>query len=206
MQKNSFSELEPEMRTGDLVLFSGRYEESGLIEKLEHSPWSHVGMIVRLPDVEPVLFWESTTLTNLADELFHDHKKGPKLVNLYERMKQYGRELKPFVPAAFAYRQLDVVRTDGMLDPLMQMFVQDHGLPNPSEWKMIFEVIEGRLFNIPSRLDNCFCSELVAESYVKMGLLPADHAVNAYMPKDFSSDGTLPLLKGSLKPEVLIGL
>ena len=45
MEKKPFSELEPEMRTGDLILFSGRYEESELIEKLEHSPWSHVGMI-----------------------------------------------------------------------------------------------------------------------------------------------------------------
>jgi len=206
MEKKPFSELKAQMRTGDLVLFSGRYEESELIEKLEHSPWSHVGMTVRLPDVVPVLFWESTTLTNLADELFHDHKEGPKLVNLFERMKQYGRELKPYVPAKFAYRKLDVVRTAGMLDPLMEMFVKDHGLPNPSEWKMIFEVVEGRLLNIQSRLDNYFCSELIAEGYVKMALLPADHAVNAYMPRDFSSEGNLPLQKGRLEPEVLIEL
>ena len=73
MEEKPFSELEPEMRTGDLVLFSGRYEESELIEKLEHSPWSHVGMI----------------------------------------------------------------------DPLTRMLVEDHGLPNPSEWKMIVEVAEG---------------------------------------------------------------
>jgi hypothetical protein len=206
MEKKPFSELEPEMRTGDLVLFSGRYEESELIEKLEHSPWSHVGMIVRLPDDEPVWFWESTTLTNLADELFHDHKEGPKLVNLYERIKQYGRDLKPYVPARFAYRKLDMIRTGGMIDQLNRMFVEDHGLPNPSEWKMIVEVAEGRLFDIQSRLDSYFCSELVAESYLKMGLLSTDRAVNAYMPKDFSSDGHLSLLKGRLEPEVLIEL
>ena len=206
METKPFSELATEMRTGDLILFSGRYEESELIEKLERSPWSHVGMVVRLTDDEQPLFWESTTLTNLADEIFHDHLQGPKVVNLYQRMKQYGRDLRPYVPAQFAYRKLDVTRTDAMIRRLTKMFTRDHGLPNPSEWNMIVEVVEGRLFNIPSRLDTFFCSELVADSYLKMGLLPADRAVNAYMPKDFTSTGHLPLLMGLLEPEILIEL
>jgi hypothetical protein len=206
METKPFAELAPKMKTGDLVLFSGRYEESTLIEKLEHSPWSHVGMVVKLPDHGQPLFWESTTLTNLADEIFHDHMKGPKVVDLYQRMKQYGRELKPYVPAQFAYRKLDVARTEAMIQSLTGMFTDEHGLPNPGEWKMVAEVVAGRLFNIHSRLDTFFCSELVADSYVKMRLLPAERAVNAYMPKDFTSTGRLPLLKGRLEPEILIDL
>ena len=194
------------MKTGDLVLFSGRYEESKLIEKLEHSPWSHVGMVVKLPDDDQPLFWESTTLTNLAGELFQDHMQGPKVVALYQRMKQYGRDLKPYVPARFAYRKLDVAHTEAMIDSLSKMFTKDHGLPDPSEWKMIVEVAESRLLNIRSRLSTFFCSELIADSYVKMGLLPADRAVNAYIPKDFTSAGHLPLLKGQLESEILIEL
>ena len=117
-------------------------------------------MVVKLPDHEQPLFWESTTLTNLDDEIFHDHMKGPKVVDLYRRMKQYGRELKPYLPAQFAYRKLDVARTEAMIHSLTRMFTVDHGLPNPGEWKMVAEVVEGRLFNIQSRLDTFFCSEL----------------------------------------------
>jgi hypothetical protein len=55
------------------------------------------------------------------------------------------------------------------------------------------------------RYKNIFCSELVAESYMRMGLLPETPPPSAYMPVDFASARELPLLKGAyLSGEVMI--
>jgi hypothetical protein len=52
-----------------------------------------------------------------------------------------------------------------------------------------------------------FCSELVAEAYQRMGLLPASPSASEYTPRDFSSARRkpLPLLLGAtLGDEVLV--
>lgn len=206
METKPYSQIKDDLKTGDLILFSGKYSISNLVEKLEHSMWSHVAMVVRIPSIEYPLLWESTALTNLPDQLFNDNKTGPKIVNLEERLKTYGSDLTPYVPPVYAVRHLEVERTDEMINSLYELFTSLHGLPNPGEWKMIFEVCEGKLFNIPSKLDNYTCSELVAESYIKMNLLDTEKVINAYMPKDFSTDGSLELLKGELLDEVVINI
>lgn len=206
METKAYSEIRGDLKTGDLILFSGKYSISKLVEKLEHSMWSHVAMVVRIPNIEYPLLWESSALTNLPDELYKDNITGPKVVNLEERLKTYGSDLKPYSPPVYAVRHLEVERTDEMINSLTTLFTSLHGLPNPGEWRMIFEVIEGKLFNIPSKLDNYTCSELVAESLIKMGLLGSAKVINSYMPKDFSSDGSLKLLKGNFLKEVGIDI
>ncbi|MBK1812779.1 hypothetical protein JHL18_19335 [Clostridium sp. YIM B02505] len=206
MKTIAFSELKDDLKTGDLILFSGKYSISKLVEKLEHSMWSHAAMVVRIPNIEYPLLWESSALTNLSDELYKDNKTGPKIVNLEERLKTYGSDLKPYTPPIYAVRRLEVERTDEMINSLNALFTSLHGLPNPDEWKMILEVVEGKLLNIPSKLDNYTCSELVAESLIKMGLLENKRVINSYMPKDFSSDGSLKLLKGTLLEEIAIDI
>lgn len=206
MRKLPYSEIEPHLQTGDLILFSGQYSISKLVEKLEQSPWSHVAMVVRLPDIDYPLLWESTALTNLPDELKHDHMTGPKLVNLHERLLTYGQDVTPYVPPRYAVRPLDVQRTPEMMAALFALFTELHGIPNPGQWKMIFEVLEGRFLHIRSKLDNYTCSQLIAESYIKMGLLDPDLVTNGLMPCDFSSDGHLKLLKGHFGEEIEIDL
>lgn len=206
METRAYSQIKDDLKTGDLILFSGKYSISKLVEKLEHSMWSHVAMVVRIPDIEYPLLWESSALTNLSDELFKDNKTGPKIVNLEERLKSYGSDLKPYSPPVYAVRHLEVERNDEMINSLSTLFTSLHGLPNPGEWKMILEVLEGKLLNIPSKLDNYTCSELVAESLIKMGLLNNQKVINSYMPKDFSSDGSLKLSKGKLLKEIVIDI
>ncbi len=201
-----YSEIKNKLQTGDLVLFSGKYSISKLVERLEHSKWSHVAMVVRIPDIDELLLWESTALTNLPDEIYHDNKTGPKVVKLLDRLRTYGSDVSPYVPPEYAIRQLEVERTPEMLSELSNLFCNLHGIPNPGEWKMILEVLEGRIFNIKSKLDNYTCSQLVAESYIAMGLLSGKRATNGYMPMDFSSDGNLKLLKGSLTKEIFVNI
>ncbi|MBY9080159.1 hypothetical protein KIH86_26625 [Paenibacillus sp. HN-1] len=206
MQKRPYSEIEPQLRTGDLILFSGQYEISKLVEKLEGSLWSHVAMVVRIPEIETPLLWESTALTNLPDALMHDHLTGPKLVDLRQRLETYGSDVVPYVPPRYAVRPLEVERTEEMISSLHELFTKLHGIPNPGQWKMILEVIEGRFFHIRSKLDNYTCSELIAESFIEMGLLDPKAVINGFMPSDFSSDGHLKLIKGQFGDEIEIDL
>lgn len=168
--------------------------------------WSHVAMVVKISGIKDPLLWESSALTNLVDVFFKDNKPGPKIVNLEERLKTYGSDLIPYIPPVYAVRKLQLNRTDEMLTSLTKLFSSIHGLPNPNQWKMILEVLEGKLFNIQSKLDNYTCSELVAESLIAMGLLDNRRVINSYMPKDFSSDGSLKLVKGNLLKEILIDI
>lgn len=206
MDTIAYSQIKDKLQTGDLVLFSGQYSISKLVEKLEHSRWSHVAMVVKLPQIDEPLLWESTALTNLPDQIYHDNKTGPKIVDLKGRLMTYGKDVVPYTPPVYGVRQLEVERTEEMMNALESLFTDLHGIPNPGEWKMIAEVLEGKLFNIRSKLDNYTCGELIAESYVKMGLLSDKKAINGYMPKDFSTDGTLKLLKGKLYKELLINI
>ena len=204
MGKIPFDKLAPGMQTGDLVLFNGKYPGSKFIEFMEGSEWSHVGMVVRLSGFGQPLVWEATSLTNLQDVLFHDQKPGPKLVDLKDRLVHYGDDLKHYENANFAYRKLQVERTGEMMKAVEALFPKLHGIPDPGFWEMIWEVIKGRFFHISVTLDHYFCSELVAETYLTMGLIGNKMPINAYMPVDFADKGKLKLLKGILEPEVLI--
>lgn len=62
-----YSILRDDLQTGDLVLFSGKGPISAEIGWFSRSIWSHVGMVVRLPQFDSVLQWESTTLSNTVD-------------------------------------------------------------------------------------------------------------------------------------------
>lgn len=200
-----YDELKDSMNTGDLVLFEGEYPISKTIEKLERCPYSHIGMIIRMEGFDAPLFFESTTLTNLEDLITDNPNKtlaGPKIVNLYERLKHYGEDVKPYVPPKFAYRALKTERA-GMIDVLLDLHKQYYGIADPKETKMIWEVMLGRWFRISSKKDNFFCSEWIVLAYQALGLVNTKYPYNAYMPKDFTSEGKfLKLQKGSLGKEI----
>lgn len=200
-----YDELNNKMNTGDLILFEGEYPISKTIEMFERCPYSHVGMVIRVEGFDDPLFFESTTLTNLEDPVTDSPNKnitGPKIVNLYERLKHYGEEVKPYVPPKFAYRLLNVERT-GMTDTLLNLHKKYYGIADPKETQMIWEVLLGRWFKIKAKKDNFFCSEWIALAYQELGLINIKYPYNAYMPKDFTSKSKfLKLQKGWLENEI----
>ncbi|KAB7671244.1 hypothetical protein [Bacillus sp. B1-b2] len=205
MQKESYVKLLPSLKTGDLILFSGQYPISKLVEKLEHSMWSHVGMVVRPDPLGEVYFFESTALTNLEDEWYHDHQTGPKVVKLLDRLKTYGQDVTPYVPPLYALRSLDEeTRIDSV--KLDQYIKEVHGIPNPGEWQMIEEVVEGRIFSLPSKRKDYTCSRLIGEVYEMLNIATFHIPLNGLMPADFSSGGKIELKQGKLEKEILIEL
>jgi len=200
-----YGNLRPNLQTGDLVLFHGLDLESAFIELLEHSPWSHVGMVIRLSCLDYPLLWESTPLHLLKDPLLLQAKSGPRLVSLDDRL-QMALDLGLY--NRFMVRQLKVSRSQNMLSALTEFIAEVHRLSYPGNWEMLKDFLEGRLLSgSPETRRSFFCAELVAESYMRMELLPASPPSNAYLPKDFSGQEHLTLLRSaSLGPAITIYL
>ncbi len=187
MEKVRFEDIRQSLQTGDLIFFSGEYAFSKVIEFIEDSPWSHVGMVIRLPGDDNLYLFESTSLVNLEDELYHDRIKGPKVVDLYDRLSSYGKELVPYKQCDFGVRKANFERTEETHTHLFTYIHDTHGIPTPDEWEMCKEVIEGKILNKADDNTFIFCSELVAETYMAMGVLNNDHPGNFYTPKDMAT-------------------
>src|SRR5438132_8947537 len=54
-----YEDLEPRLRTGDVLLFHGASRRSRIIETASGSEFSHVAMIVRANEGEPPLLWHT---------------------------------------------------------------------------------------------------------------------------------------------------
>lgn len=199
----SYEDIEALVHTGDIILFKGLYyNRHG--EKSVATDWTHVGLIVRLPGNPLPLIWESTPLENVPDKELGKGKSGAQLVSLKERLENYETNV-------YAIRFLKVIRDPSMLNHLFRFISYAHALPFPGELRLIGRVIHAkiftRLYRMKRRYKNIFCSELVAESYMVMGLLPEDPPPSAYMPVDFSTQKKLPLLKGAhLSGEFMISI
>jgi len=185
-----YTQIRNKLDTGDIVLFSGKGGISAGIKWFTISKWSHVGMVVRLPDWNMVLLWESTTLSNVADVIDGKAKQGVQLVALSERLRTYGGEA--------AIRRLSVKRTTAMNNSLMRLRQEVKGRPyEKSKVELVKAAYDGWLGENTENLSSLFCSELVAEAYQRMGLLSnSKNALpsNEFTPKDFSA-AAAPALK-----------
>lgn len=202
-----YNDIRDRLHTGDIILFSGKGFISDSIRLFTFSKWSHVGMVLRQPEYNFVLLWESTTLSNLKDIEDGKAKRGVQLVNLRERLGTYDGEV--------AIRPLQNINIDDnprLKQALIDFKVEVHNRPFEKYWFDRFEFLKSTLDGLGKFTENhedlssIFCSELVAETYHRIGLLaepPDGEPSNEYTPKDFSRQ--LPLLKGAtLGPEIAV--
>ena len=193
-------EILGQLDTGDLVLFSGKTVVSRGIKWFTFSKWSHVGVVLNLPDWKRLLLWESLTEGYLPDVEHGEIRQGIQLVDLAERISQYGDGV--------AVRRLALERSDQMRLAVAQLLQELRGRPyEKSNMELIRAAVDVRGIKMTQNaedLSNIFCSELVAEVYQRMGLLPENPPSNEYTPHDFSADRNLHLLKGALGPEILV--
>lgn len=187
-----------QLRTGDIVLFSGKGGISAGIKWATLSRWSHVGMVLVLPEYDFVTIWESTTLSNITDLDTKEPRKGVQLVPLSARIENYGGEI--------ALRQLKDVDFGGKeISTLMALRRELSGRPYEEHTiELIRAAYDGPFGNSAEDLTSLFCSELVAEAYQTLGLLDESKSSDEYTPSDFSEKKHIALLKGSLGPEILL--
>ncbi len=196
-----YETIRKNIKTGDIVLFSGKGAISHGIKLFTLSKWSHVGMVLQLPDSDTVFLWESTTLANLADAIDGTKKKGVQLVLLSDRLKSYKgdasvRHLKGITVDKNKYKTLMAFRKEVRNRPYEK-----------SELELIKSAYDGPWGHNEEDLSSLFCSELVAEAYQRLRLLPDDVPSNEYTPKDFTEEKGLKLLGGaSLGKEIPVSV
>ena len=199
----TYNQVRKSLKTGDIVLFSGKGGISDWIKLFTGGLWSHIGMVLQLPQWDMVLIWESTTLNNIADFETGTARKGVQLVPLSERIQSYD--------GGVAIRRLSKKLTPGMEKSLMSWRKKASRLKyEKNVCELTKPAYDGPFGKNKENLSSVFCSELVAETYQRVGLLsepPNGWPSNEYTPKDFSTQARTPLTLGksySLSKEIII--
>lgn len=187
-----------QLKTGDIVLFSGKGGISTGIKWVTFSQYSHVGMVVNLPEYSVVTLMESTTLSKVKDIESGQYIKGVQIVPLNERVGSYDGKI--------TVRQLEGVSLDqSALRGLISFRNEVKGRAyETNKIELLKSAFDGYFGHNDENLSSLFCSELVAEAYQRLGLISDDLPSNEFTPKDFSVKGGLKLLKGKLGKEIPI--
>jgi hypothetical protein len=188
----SYERLEPSLRTGDVFLFHGSSGISLKVEQGTKSQFSHAAMVIRPhPGRRPYL-WQTGPSKIVEDRWTHTGHGGAQLGDLREALTFMANPA--FGDQAFV-RRLRISRSKDF-ETLARMSVADiDGRPFPTMTQMIRQWQVGQTRRSTSDR-TLFCAELVAETYMRMGLLLFDPPPNAYSPHSFSSENPrLPLRK-----------
>jgi hypothetical protein len=189
-----YNDERKKVKTGDIVLFSGKGGTIHAIKMLANSKWSHVGMVLRLPNSKAVFLWESTTLSNLKDAIDGKTKRGVQLVLLSDRLRNYKGKTSIRHIENFEVSESDYLK-------LMKFREKVRNRPyEKDKLELIKSAYDGPFGDNEEDLSSIFCSELVAEAYQIIGLLkkpPKGLPSNEYTPMDFSDVKDLALERGA---------
>jgi hypothetical protein len=191
-QTVDFESIRGRLQTGDILLFSGRTFISHAIRLFTRSRWSHIGIIVRDPDTNALFLWEATSCNTIEDVEFGHIPRGVQLVRLEDKVRSYN--------GVVAVRLLTGVDRNGkMMERFGWLFKRLRRAPYQN---YLLEYINAGLGFSRRATRRAFCSQLVAEAYMRMRLLRPEKPSAFYTPKDFSADRPLPLQYGRLTPPV----
>ena len=180
------------LQTGDLLLFSGNGLSSEVIRWFTGSSWTHVGVIVRLDEIDEPLLLESNLGPESVDLFSGEALAGVSLVPLARKLADYDgdiilrrREGDPLCP-----RQRRLVRR--LVRRLYRRPYRNY------LWRQVIDALPGRHRRDYSAM---FCSELVAELYRRLGWLPRETRTGRIFPGHFA-DASLTLRGGELQQPV----
>ena len=182
-------------RTGDIWVFRGTGRADRAIRGLTNAPVNHVGMAVALDDLPP-LMWHAELGRSLPDMWTGKRQRGVQLHDLRAAVLQWGQRYgqRGWV------RQLSGELTREHEDGLLRAIARLDGTPFPSTVALAGRWLRGRVPQLrraaaadaddDASLTTAYCAEVVALTFVEMGLLPDDHRPSWYDPGRFwSGDG-----------------
>ena len=187
--------------TGDLWLFRGRSMADVAIRTVTNSPVNHVGMVVAIDDLPPLL-WHAELGQSLPDVWTGERQRGVQLHLLAEAVttwnERYGQRVW--------VRQLEGSVTREHEDRLMEVIERFDGRPFPTTPGLARQWLTGRYRRRSSSLETIYCAELVATTYQHMGLLPSRRPASWYDPGRFWSGDRIELVPPfALAGEVAVG-
>jgi hypothetical protein len=174
--------------TGDIWLFRGRALGDRAIQAVTNSPVNHVGMVVALDDLPPLL-WHAELGRSLPDVWTGKRQRGVQLHLLAGAVatwrERYGQ--RAWV------RHLEGAIERVHEDRLMEVIDRFDGRPFPTTPGLARQWLTGRLRR-SSSLETIYCAELVATTYQHMGLLPRRRPASWYDPGRFWSGDRIALV------------
>lgn len=189
-----------QFETGDVLLHSGVGTFSMYIMLFLKCMWSHVSILIKDPspamrqafnipdDTKGRVF-----VLEADSELIDRSKKqgGVQLVELKQWMEAYYEESGP--TDFCAYRKLVLPHNAESEKKRMTLELESFvtGLPDVTYEQNKLDLVKC-IFkkNKKSDVSSLFCSEIVAQTLLQMGLLPQTTITSNYSPKDFSSLST----------------
>jgi hypothetical protein len=186
--------------TGDLWLFRGRTFADRAIQAVTNSPVNHVGMVVALDDLPPLL-WHAELGRALPDVWTGERQRGVQLHRLAEAVvtwrERYGQRAWT--------RRLEGTLERVHEDRLMEVVARYDGRPFPTTFGLARQWLTGRFRRRGAPLSTVYCAELVATTYQHMGLLPSRRPASWYDPGKFWSGDRIALVPPfGLSPELAV--
>jgi hypothetical protein len=174
--------------TGDIWLFRGRSLADRTIQAVTNSPVNHVGMVVALDDLPPLL-WHAELGRSLPDVWTGERQRGVQLHLLADAVRTWDER---YGQRAFM-RQLEGTIQREHEDKLMEVIARFDGRPFPTTPGLAVQWLNGRVRR-SSTLETIYCAELVATTYQHMGLLPSRRPASWYDPGRFWSGDRIALV------------
>jgi hypothetical protein len=174
--------------TGDIWLFRGQSLADLAIRAVTNSPVNHVGMVVAIEDLPPLL-WHAELGRSLPDVWTGEFQRGVQLHLLADAVRAWNER----------YRQRAWLRhLEGTIerhheDRLMEMIDRFDGRPFPTTPGLARQWLTSRVRRRSSSLETIYCAELVATTYQHMGLLPRRRPASWYDPGRFWSGDRIEL-------------
>ena len=186
--------------TGDIWLFRGRSVADRAIQAVTNSPVNHVGMVVAIDDLPPLL-WHAELGRSLPDVWTGERHRGVQLHRLGEAVTTWNER----------YRQRAWMRPlEGQLarhheDRLMEVIERFDGRPFPTSPGLARQWVTGRVRRRDASLETVYCAELVAATLQHMRLLPKRRPASWYDPGRFWSGDRIELGPPfALGPEIAV--
>lgn len=188
INKHAHEQMTQDLKTGDIILFSGKCALSSLIEYMTDGQWSHVGIVIKNPTYlinkpyqEGLFLYESgeaeMTDIDTGHKLF-----GVQMVDLRKYVESYS--------GTVAYRQLLWDKNPHELDNMMRI-IYNTTYHKPYDWNPI-DLLSTILYHKywvslkdNRRVDKFFCSSFVGYIYTQLGLLKPDTEWSQLYPKFF---------------------
>ncbi len=194
------------LSTGDLILFHGFGIESEIIEFVDDSPYSHVAMVMKFPELsKQPLLWSSDEITTLKDFLNDGLHPGVHLMDLQSVLDlTASRTNKKGQHYTYSWRKLDYSKLPDLMPQLESFMRSVDGRAFPTLENMAKNYLEGKEGKRANQ-KTFFCSQLATNTYIHLGIFPETLIDNSVAPGDYGDKKSpkLPFAKdANLQPEV----